>query len=228
MYAYDPSYRHFVAVDCIIFGFDHAQLKLLLGKRRFETEKGAWSLMGGLVKIDESLDEAAGRVLEELTGLKDVYMEQCHTYGAVDRDSVERTVSTAYYALIRVDDYQEQLGKKYDAHWFPLNEFPTLVFDHNVMVKDALAMLKRKTRNQPIGFELLPEKFTIPQLRALYEAINQIFLDPGNFSNKVKAMNLLIRLDEKDKSSSKKGAFYYRFDKERYHELAENGFNFSL
>ncbi len=228
MSPYPEIYKHFVAVDCIIFGFDNSKLKILLVKRGFEPEKGSWSLVGGMVRPDESLDAAAGRVLSELTGLQQVYMEQCRTYGEVDRDSAARTISISYYALIRVEDYWENLDTEYDAHWFPLNEIPLLIFDHATMVNDALALLKRKTRNQPIGFELLPEKFTIPQLRSLYEAINQIDLDPGNFSNKVKAMNLLIRLDEKDKSSSKKGAFYYRFDRKRYHELTNNGFNFSL
>lgn len=221
--------QHFLAVDNIIFGFDADKgLMILLVKRKIEPQMGKWSLMGGFVRKDESLDEAAGRVVEELTGLKDVYMEQLRTYGKIARDPEARTVSVAYYTLIQVNHYNEELGKKHGAEWHPVGGYPKLIFDHNDMVENALKVLQLKTRSQPIGFELLSEKFTIPQLRILYEAINQKPLDHGNFSKKLHSMKLLVKLDEKDKSKSKKGAFYYRFDDERYKQLQEKGLLFDL
>lgn len=220
--------KHFVAVDNIIFGFEEATLKLLLVKRKIEPCKNEWSLMGGFIKGSESLDEAARRVVAQFTGLENVFMEQLKTYGAVNRDSEARTISVSYYTLIRTDLYDINLGKKYGARWFPIHEFPTLIFDHSQMVSDALAILQQKSRTQPIGFELLPPKFTIPQLRMLYEAINQKSFDPGNFSKKLKSMDLLHRLAEKDKSSSKKGAYFYEFDRERYNTLQKGDFSFSL
>lgn len=225
---YDHHHKHFVALDCIIFGFDSNDLKLLLVKRGFAPEKGKWSLMGGFLKAEESLDEGAARILNQLTGLTDVYMEQLYAYGEVNRDPVARTLSVAYYALMRVDDYDASQARAYGAQWFPVAALPHLIFDHNEMVQRALARLKKKTRNQPIGFELLPQKFTIPQLRRLYEAIHQQMIDPRNFSKKLHAMKLLTKLDEKDKSSSKKGAYLYQFDQNRYEKLLSEGFSFWL
>ncbi|MEZ4828122.1 MAG: NUDIX domain-containing protein [Bacteroidia bacterium] len=225
---YKNTEKHHVAVDNIIFGFDGNRLMLLVVKRQIEPCKGEWSLMGGFVGKNESLDEAAARVVKITTGLEDVFMEQFFTYGEVDRDTEARTISVAYYTLIRVEHHDHALGQQHGARWFPLENLPHLIFDHNQMVKDALQVLAVKTRNQPVGFELLPEKFTIPQLRALYEAITGKPLDPGNFSKKLHNMKLLTRLDEKDKSQSKKGAFYYRFDKIRYEELQKEGLLFEL
>ena len=182
---YGHFHKYHVAVDNIIFGFDGKDLKILLIKRGFEPEKGTWSLMGHLLKPNESVDEAANRVLFELTGLKNVFVEQLHTFGEIKRDPVARTISIAYYALIRVDDYDIELGKNYEAQWFVINKHPKLVFDHEQMVQYALDRLRTKTRTQPIGFELLPEKFTIPQLRSLYEAIHDKVYDPRNFSRKL-------------------------------------------
>lgn len=225
---YNQHDQHYLAVDNIIFGYAEKDLKILLIKRNFLPEKGNWSLMGGFVKGNESLDSAAARVVKELTGLDAVFMEQLHAYGKVDRDPEARTVSVAYYTLIRVDLYDSDLGDQYDAQWFSVEDPPQMIFDHREMVRQALQVLRQKTRTQPIGFNLLPEKFTIPQLKSLYEAIHQSILDPGNFSKKVKKMRLLTRLEEKDKSESKKGAFYYQFDKERYEELRELGLYFDL
>jgi ADP-ribose pyrophosphatase YjhB (NUDIX family) len=225
---YDHHHKHFVALDCIIFGFDGNDLKLLLVKRGFAPEKGKWSLMGGFLKAEESLDEGASSILNQLTGLTEVYMEQLYAYGEVNRDPVARTLSVAYYALMRVDDYDELQARAHEAQWFPVAELPHLIFDHNEMVQRALARLKKKTRNQPVGFELLPEKFTIPQLRRLYEAIHQQMIDPRNFSKKLHTMKLLTKLDEKDKSSSKKGAYLYQFDQKRYEKLLSEGFSFWL
>ncbi|MEL6846721.1 MAG: DNA mismatch repair protein MutT, partial [Bacteroidota bacterium] len=180
------------------------------------------------VRRGENLETAAKRVVETLTGLSQVFMEQVRTYGEVDRDDEERTISVAYYALIRVDQYDAALGERHGAKWYPIKALPQLIFDHAEMIQDALRLLQDKTRKRPIGFNLLPPKFTIPQLRVLYEAINQKKLDHGNFSKKLHGMALLERLDEKDKSQSKKGAFYYRFDPRRYQTLEAEGLSFDL
>lgn len=225
---YNQHGKFYLAVDCIIFGYDNEKLKLLLIKRNFEPGKGQWSLMGGFLKRSESLDDAAQRILHELTGLSDVYLEQLYTYGEVDRDPGERVISVAYYALIRVDKYQEEIGEKYNAHWFDITGFPKLVFDHNEMVDKALRRLKRKTRIQPVGFELLPKKFTIPQLQKLYEAIYQRELDKRNFRKKILSLGVLNKLDEKDKESSKKGAFLYEFNQEKYIVLQDRGMHFEI
>ena len=216
-----------IAVDCIIFGFDKNQLKLLLMKRALEPEKGNWSLIGGFVTKDESLDSATKRVLSKLTGLKNVYMEEVKVFSEVKRDPLERTVSVAYYALIKMNRNMK-LSAEYGAQWFPTDKLPTLIFDHLLMVEAAKKKLKAMAKHQPIGFELLPKKFTIPQLRSLYEAIYEEQLDKRNFSRKILAMNLLEKLDEKDKKNSKKGAYLYRFDKKRYIELVKKGLNFVI
>lgn len=225
---YTEHARHYVAIDSIIFGFSEGNLKLLLIKRNFEPCKGQWSLMGGFVKNDESTDEAANRILEQLTGLKSIFLEQLYTYGDIDRDSEARVISIAYYALINIDDYDKKLGQYYGAKWFNIDEIPVLVFDHAKMVEKALRRLRRKTIAQPIGFELLPEKFTLPQLQQLYEAIHQQSMDKRNFRKKILGMKVLSKLEEKDKSSSKRGAFLYKFDKEKYDYLIENGGFFEL
>ncbi len=217
-----------VAVDCIVFGFDDSKLKLLIIKRDFEPEKGKWSLMGGFLRKDESLDEAAQRILKKLTGLSDIFLEQLYTYGEIERDTVERVISVAYYALIRADGYISEVGEKHNARWVDFEEVPDLIFDHNIMVDKALRRLQRKSKSQPIGLELLPEKFTIPQIQNLYEAINQKEFDKRNFRKKILSMGIFEKLEEKEKDSSKKGAFLYRFDKEKYDELLNNGYHFEL
>jgi 8-oxo-dGTP diphosphatase len=223
---YDHHDKHLVALDCIIFGFDEKELKILLIKRGFEPQQGKWSLMGGFLKSEESVEKGAQRILRELTGLTEVYMEQLFAYGDVERDPVARTISIAYYALIQTDKYNKEIADEHNAQWFTISQMPSLIFDHNEMVRKALARLRRKTRTQPIGFELLPEKFTLPQLRSLYEAINDRSFDPRNFSKKIGSLEWLEKLDEKDKSSSRKGAYLYRFDKEKYQQLLSEGFPF--
>jgi ADP-ribose pyrophosphatase YjhB (NUDIX family) len=224
---YPHTKRILVAVDCIIFGFDQNELKLLVTKRSFPPEKGKWSLIGGFVEEDESLDDAAKRVLYKLTGLKNIFMEEVKVFSEIDRDPMERTISVAYYALIKINE-QLKLSAEYGAKWFSLDALPELIFDHMEMVEAAHEKLKWMAKHQPIGFELLPKKLTIPQLRRLYEAIYEKELDKRNFSRKILAMNMLEKLDEKDKTSSKKGAFLYRFDKNRYRELLRKGFNFEV
>ncbi|MES2734630.1 MAG: NUDIX domain-containing protein [Bacteroidota bacterium] len=225
---YDQHDKHIVALDCIIFGFDQKELKLLLVKRDMEPQKGSWSLMGGFLKSNETIDEGAKRILHNLTGLSGLYMEQLYAYGNLDRDPVARTISIAFYALIKTDNYNTELADSHNAQWFSMADIPPLIFDHDQMVKKALGRLRRRARIQPIGFELLPEKFTIPQLRSLYEAINARVYDPRNFSKKISTMEWLVKLNEKNKTSSRKGAFYYRFDKDRYQQLLSEGFNFEL
>lgn len=223
-YAYDRKIH--VAVDCIIFGFIGGELNILLFKRKVEPLSGNWSLIGSFVKYNEDIPEAAQRVLKELTGLSDVYLQELKSYSDVNRDPGDRCISIAYYALTRLEDHRRSVVERLGAKWFPYHEYPELVLDHGIMVKDAIDALKLKARHRPIGFELLPEKFTLPQLQSLYEAIYDKMLDSRNFRKKVLSFNVLIKLEEKDFGSSKKGAFFYRFDTEKYNELAARGFDF--
>lgn len=223
---YKSHDRVLLAVDCIIFGFDGSQLKALLIKRDFEPEKGKWSLMGGFVSKSESTDEAASRILQRLTGLEDVYMEQLHCFSEVDRDPAGRVVSIAYFALINIAEYSEQIQEDHEARWFPLNKMPQLIFDHKQMVTMAKERLQHKVSNHPIGFELLPLKFTLPQLQNLYEAIYESPLDKRNFTRKILSLGILNKLAEKEKESSRKGAFYYVFDKGKYKKLHQEGVKF--
>ncbi|MFL5740242.1 MAG: NUDIX hydrolase [Flavisolibacter sp.] len=208
--------RILLAVDCIIFGFDGQHLKLLLIKRGFNPEKGKWSVMGGFLQIDETLQEAADRVLKELTGLENVYMEQLHTFSDPERDPRERTVSVTYFALIDIHRYEKQLSEDYHAEWFALDNKPRLIFDHDDMVRMAQKQLRYKASLHPILFELLPAKFTIPQLQNMYEGVYATPFDSRNFTRKLLSTGLLVRQNGKDKSGSKKGAFYYKLDKRKY------------
>lgn len=225
---YVNSPRHLVAVDCIIFGFEDAKLKLLIMKRKVDPMEGAWSLVGGFVQEGESTDSAATRVLQQTTGIDDIYMDQLKCYGDVQRDTGARVISIAYYALINIQEHDRVLATEYGAHWLSMHQIPELIFDHTQMLRDALARLRDKARFHPLGFELLPEKFSLPQLRNLYEEIYQRELDKRNFRKKILAMGIIEKLDEKDKSTSKKGAHLYRFDKQKYEALTEHGFVFEV
>ena len=225
-YSEHPTFH--VAVDCIIFGFDQGELKLLIHRRRFEPAMGQWSLFGGFVQKDEGLDEAANRVLFELTGLDNIYMEEVQSYGEMERDPAARVISVAYYALIPAKKYTEATSNNYGATWISINNLPQLIMDHNQMVKKGLRRLKRRASTQPLGFELLPREFTMPQLQALYEAIYQSTLDKRNFRKKIFSMDVLIKLDEKDMSGSRKGAYLYRFDQKKYKKLVDGGDNFTI
>ncbi|MEJ1239458.1 NUDIX domain-containing protein [Chryseolinea sp. T2] len=224
------SYHHddsiLIAVDCIIFGFDGRQLQALFIRRGFEPEMGKWSLMGGFVNANEGVDHAASRVLHDLTGLSDIYMEQLHCFGDVNRDAAGRVVSIAYFALIKIGDYSEQMQREHEARWFPLHAIPPLIFDHTEMVKKAKERLQEKVASHPIGFELLAERFTLPQLQNLYEAIYEGPIDKRNFTRKILALGILNKLSEKEKESSRKGAFYYVFDRDKYSKLAHEGMKF--
>ncbi|SDR67618.1 NUDIX domain-containing protein [Gramella sp. MAR_2010_147] len=225
---YQVKEKMYVATDCIIFGFHEGKLKLLVFKRRVAPLQGEWSLIGSFVQLDEDLEVAGQRVLNEITGLENVFMQQLRTYGKKDRDPGYRCISVAQYALIRIDEYDEKLVEEHGAHWYEIENLPSLILDHNDMVQDALLQLKQNARYKPIGFELLPEKFTIPQLQSLYEAIYQRELDARNFRKKVLSLNVLEKLEEKDKSTSKRGAFLYKFNYENYQKLLKSGYNFEI
>ena len=227
---YSEHQKILVAVDSIIFGFDEDErrLKLLLLKRKFEPAKGNWSLMGGFVREDESLDMAAKRIVYQLTGLENVYMEQLYAFGEINRDPGGRIISVAYFSLIKIKEHDKELVKEHDAYWISLTDLPDLIFDHAEMVKKALRKLRIRSRTQPIGFELLPEKFTFPQLQDLYQAIYQEPLDKRNFRRKILAMGLLDKLLEKEKETSRKGAYYFSFNQRKYEELLLSGFNFEI
>jgi ADP-ribose pyrophosphatase YjhB (NUDIX family) len=230
MKLYSEHLRHLVAVDCIIFGYDilEKEIKLLLIKRSFEPALGKWSLAGGFVKENENLDEAASRILYKLTGLRDVYMEQSYTYGEINRDPGARVISTSYSALIKIQDIDRELKDLNGAHWQSLARLPQLIFDHHEMVNRALNELQMQIKVKPVGFALLPEKFTLVQLQDLYEAIYQRDIDKRNFRKKILSMNILEKLDEKERETSKKGAFYYKFNEEHYAIYKKQGFFFSL
>ncbi len=219
-----------VAVDCMIFGFDlrDEKLKVLLFKRLVEPFYGEWSLIGSFVRSDEGLDDAAKRVLLELTGLKTVFLEQYKSYGQIDRDPGARVISTTFWSLIKIEELDLGLIESHGAKWFTFDEVPHLVLDHKKMLKDVKTLLTKKVRYQPLVFELLPEKFTMPQLFKLYQEIYQRSLDDRNFRKKIISTRLLLRLEEKDKGSSRKGAYLYQLNRERYDELIEDGFDFDL
>ncbi|AOM79429.1 NUDIX hydrolase [Pedobacter steynii] len=226
MITYTEQTRVLVAVDCIIFGFDGEQLKILLIKRGFQPAKDQWSLMGGFVEANENLYGAAERILYQLTGLKDLYLEQLKAYGSPERDPIERTISVAYFALIDINKYKTQISDSYHAEWFLINEAPSLIFDHDLMVEEAKKRIRYKAALHPILFELLPKKFTIPQLQNLYEQVYNTKIDNRNFIRKVNSTDLLIKLTEKDKSNSKRGAFYYTLDKNKYKAKFQSFLNF--
>lgn len=225
---YQQAEKLLVAVDCIIFGFDGEQLKLLVFKRKLEPFAGAYSLIGSFVNSTESTYDAARRVLYDFTGLESIFLEELKVYSNVERDPGARCISIAKYALIRVNDYHKALSETYDTEWVSLDKLPQLVLDHNLMVADALLHLKRKAQLYPIGFELLPKKFTIPMLQRLYEEIFERSFDPRNFRKKLLSLNLVKQLKEKDRTTSKKGSFLYQFDNKKYERLRKKGFQFSL
>jgi 8-oxo-dGTP diphosphatase len=227
---YSNYTKHLVAVDCIVFGYDilEKELKLLLIKRSFDPLMGSWSLSGGFVEENESLDAAANRILRIHTGLEKIYLRQSGTYGEIDRDPGARVISTAYCALIAIRDINRQLAGRTRAHWRSISDLPDLIFDHSIMVSKALTDLQEQIKVKPVGFELLPEKFTLVQLQDLYEAIYRRKIDKRNFRKKILSMEILQKLNEKERETSKKGAFYFRFNKARYEGLERNGFYFNL
>ncbi len=221
--------RGALTVDCVVFGFDGGELKILLIQRGVEPFKGEWALPGGFVDPGETLDEAALRELKEETGLENVFLEQLYTFGAVNRDPRERVVSVAYVALVQPDDHTTVARTDADdAKWFPLSNIPQLAFDHSDILAMGIKRLRGKLRYEPIGFELLPGKFTLPELQKLYESVLGTELDKRNFRKKVLSFGLLIPLDEKRRDGPHRPAQLYRFDPGRYEELKNEGFLFEI
>jgi 8-oxo-dGTP diphosphatase len=217
-----------VSIDCIIFGFEDGKLKLLLVQRNIEPESGKWAIPGGFVYKNESIGNSAKRILEELTGVKNIYLEQLSAFGDVDRYP-ERVITITYYSLIKPGNYKLNVGiDAKDAKWCELDSIPNLVFDHQLILNTALAKLKRKIRYEPIGFELLPGKFTLHQIQELYEAIHNQKFDKPNFRRKILNMDLLDQLKETQTGKAHRAPRLYSFDKVKYDKLKEKGFNFEL
>jgi len=221
--------RAALTVDCVVFGFDEGELKVLLIQRALDPFKGRWALPGGFVRVEETIDEAARRELEEEAGLRDVFLEQLYTFGEVGRDPRERVVSVAYYALVKLSDHRAKAATDAaNAEWFPVSKVPKLAFDHADILATALARLKGKVQYQPIGFELLPPKFTLSQLQHLYEAVLGADLDKRNFRKKVLGFGLLVPLKETQMAGRHRPAQLFSFDADKYEKLKKRGFNFEL
>jgi len=221
--------RPALTVDCVVFGFDESELKVLLIERALEPFKGSWALPGGFVHVDETIDDAARRELAEEAGLTNVFLQQLYTFGAVDRDPRERIVSVTYFALVKLSDYNARAAADAaDAKWIPISKIPKLAFDHAEILTAALERLKGKVRYQPIGFELLPPKFTLSQLQHLYETVLGTGLDKRNFRKKVLSFGLLIPLKETQMVGRHRPAQLFRFDADKYEKLKKRGFHFEL
>lgn len=223
---HDKYPKHHVAVDCVIFGYEEDQLKVLLSKRRFTPAEGTLSLIGGFIQEEETAEEAACRVLKLVTGLTDIFQEQVEVFSAANRDPGGRVISIVFFAMIRIDKHDRDLTEKHGTEWIPIDKIPSLVFDHTQMLYAAHEKLKQKASHELIGKDLLPSKFTLTDLRSLYEAIFQKNFDPGNFRKKVLSFKMLEKQNEKNTTESKKGAFYYRFNanNEAPQEIMAKGF----
>ncbi|MBQ7513933.1 MAG: NUDIX hydrolase [Prevotella sp.] len=215
---YSQHSKVWVSVDCIIFGFDEGKLRVLIGRRHMDPGRGEWSLYGGFVRSDESINDAANRVLYDLTGLRNLYMRQVGAFGSVDRDPGERVISIAYYALINVKDYEDELRKEHGVEWVNIDEIPELYSDHNEMIRKARKLMRQKISSEPIGFRLLPSLFTLSQLQKLYEAVHGEDLDKRNFRKRIKEMDFIEKTGLIDKTGSKRGAYLYRFNKRAYNQ----------
>jgi 8-oxo-dGTP diphosphatase len=222
--------RPALTVDCVVFGLDRQHtLKVMLIQRNLPPFQGNWALPGGFVRMDESLEAAALRELCEETGIEQLFLEQLYTFGAVDRDPRERVVTVAYYALINLEEHAVKAASDAsDAAWFAIDALPPLAFDHEQILKIALNRLKAKVRYEPIGFELLPKKFTLFQLQRLYETVLGQELDKRNFRKKILNMGLLRELDERQQDVPHRAAKLYEFDEATYRQLREKGFNFEI
>jgi 8-oxo-dGTP diphosphatase len=217
-----------VSIDCIIFGFEDGKLQVLLVQRNIEPEYGKWAIPGGFVYKNESVSNSAKRILEELTGVSNIYLEQLAAFGEVDRYP-ERVITITYYSLIKPGNYKLNVGiDAKDAQWFEIDAIPELVFDHKLILNTALGKLKRKSRREPIGFELLPEKFTLHQIQELYEAIHNKKFDKPNFRRKILHMGLLDQLREIQTGKAHRAPRLYKFNKDKYDKLKEKGFDFEL
>src|SRR4030095_1976180 len=220
--------RPALTVDCVVFGFDEGDLKVLLIERGRKPFAGRWALPGGFVRVDETLDDAARRELREETGVAQVFLEQLYTFGELDRDPRERVVSVAYYALVKLSDHRVKAATDASkAEWFQAFKTPKLAFDHAIILETALQRLQGKVRYQPIGFELLPPKFTLSQLQHLYEALLGVEMDKRNFRKKILSMGLLIGLNDYTEARHLPAQLFH-FDQKKYQQLRRRGFNFEL
>jgi hypothetical protein len=218
-----------LSIDCLIFGFKKNELDILLVQHGEGISKGKWALPGGWINYVESIDESASRILSELTGVSDIYLEQLRAFGDVDRYPSRRVITIAYYALVKPENYTLHPGfTASDAKWFSVSAVPPLPYDHHTILHAGLSYLKHKVHHEPIGFNLLPRKFSLLQLQELYEAILDKKLDKSNFRRKLLKMNFLERCNEKQKDVSHRAAALYRFNKRTYNRLIEKGFTFEL
>ncbi|WP_246434790.1 NUDIX hydrolase [Teredinibacter haidensis] len=218
-----------LSIDNLIFGLDGSELKILLIKHGEGIRMGEWALPGGWIKHEEDLKDAAKRLLKVLTGVEHPYLEQLKTFGKVNRYPAERVVTVAYYALVSADDYALMAGfSASEAGWFNVHDTPHLVFDHQEILDCGIQHLQHQVRHHPVGFNLLPEKFTLLQLQELYEAILDVSLDKPNFRRKIMKMNLLTSCNEKQKGVAHRAANLYRFDEEAYKKLTQQGFTFEV
>ncbi|MEM8907761.1 MAG: NUDIX domain-containing protein [Bacteroidota bacterium] len=225
----DDLFKSVFTVDNTIFGFDEGDLKLLLIKRGEAPFEDRWALPGHFVNEDENLKGAAQRVLAELTGIKNVYLEQVRAFGAIDRHPFGRVITIAYFSLIKISDYKLNAASfAQKAKWYSIANVKSLPFDHDEILAACFDQLKRRVRIQPIGFELLPPKFTLTELQHLYEAILETRLDKRNFRKKILSMNLLVDLDETQEGVAHRPARLYQFDQEKYEKFIAEGFNFEL
>ena len=215
---YNDHDRLLVSVDCIVFGFDEGELRVLMGKRKMDPGRGQWSLYGGFAGANESVNDAARRVLYALTGLKDLYMKQVGAYGDVDRDPGARVISISYYSMINVADYDQAQQQEHDVAWVNIEQLPEMYSDHRKMVLKARRMMQEKISHEPIGFTLRPELFTLSQLQQVYEAVNGEEVDKRNFRKRIKEMDFIEKTDQIDKLTSKRGAYLYRFNEKAYKE----------
>lgn len=221
--------RPALTVDCVVFGLDDEDLKVLLIERDLPPFEGKWALPGGFVRVDESLDDAALRELQEETGLKKVFLEQLYTVGDLNRDPRERVITVTYYALVRLSSHTVQAATDArQALWFGIDDVPKLAFDHQKILTMAHERIRGKVRYQPLGFELLPQKFTLRQLQHLYEVILDRELDKRNFRKKILGMGILEELDELETDVAHRAARLYRFDKKAYRQMNKQGFNFEI
>jgi len=227
-YSYEYP-RAALTVDCVVFGLDEDDLQVLLIQRDLPPFEGDWALPGGFVRLDETLDEAARRELSEETGISNVYLEQLYTIGTVNRDPRERVVTVAYYALVNLSDHRVQAATDArNAAWFAVDDVPSLAFDHEEILEMAHERLRGKVRYQPIGFELLPPKFTLRQIQHLYEVILDRPLDKRNFRKKILSMGILIELDEVETDVAHRAARLYQFDRRKYQRLTKQRFHFEI
>jgi 8-oxo-dGTP diphosphatase len=228
--AYRYEYpRAALTVDCVVFGLDESELRVMLIERDLEPFAGKWALPGGFVRVDETVEEAARRELQEETGLDKIYLEQLYTFGDLDRDPRERVITVAWYALVRLSEHRVKAATDArNAAWFGLHDLPALAFDHDRILETAYERLQNKIRYQPIGFELLPRKFTLTQLQSLYEIILDRRLDKRNFRKKILSMDILQELDEVETDVSHRAARLYKFNKQRYQQMVKSGGNFEI